>query len=153
MKIELSNNAETIHSVMIDGFMEYANDEIPSSALQETVETVEKDLQSGAFAAVCKMGGDEVACVRFTVKGESLYFYRLAVRRCMRGKGIAKSLLQFVESFAQQLGLPSIQCKVRLEVPGNIALYEGLGYVIYEKELSVRKDGEKIPVVLMCKNI
>jgi len=57
MKIELSNNAETIHSVMIDGFMEYANDEIPSSALQEAVETVEKDLQSGAFAAVCKMGG------------------------------------------------------------------------------------------------
>ena len=71
----------------------------------------------------------------------------------MRGKGIAKSLLQFVESFAQQLGLTSIQCKVRLEVPRNIALYEGLGYVIYEKELSVRKDGEKIPVVLMCKNI
>ncbi|CAN7765697.1 GNAT family N-acetyltransferase [Paenibacillus sp. LjRoot153] len=50
----------------------------------------------------------------------SLYFYRLSVSPEARGKGIAKSILNWLEEYAKKHGKSEIVCRVRMSIPKNI---------------------------------
>lgn len=152
MNITLSDDASVIHDVMIAAFSEYKHEESPSSALDETIETVKVDLQK-ELAFVGNLDGQAVGMVRFTVNENALYFFRLSVIPAFQGKGYAKALIFALEQFATDHGLQEIQCKVRMSVERNIALYKSVGFTIVQKEEITKADGYTIGVVTMAKKL
>lgn len=146
-------DAPVIHSLMISAFTKYKNDTPPSSALDETIESIEAALEAGEQALICHDEGKPAGMVRFTIEGEMLYFFRLSVLPEKQGRGIAKKLLDQLEQVATQRQMNEIQCKVRASLPQNIRLYESIGYEVFEEQLLDRGAGPKIPIVSMRKKL
>lgn len=155
MKITFAKttDAPIIHDLMIQAFMEYENEVPPSSALEETVQSVSAALNDGEQAIICYIDDESVGMVRFRVKEDYVYFYRLAVIPIKQGQGIAKKLLNSLEMYAIEQEKATIQCKVRMAVPKNIALYHSLGYRIFEEEIVYKPNGVALNVVAMVKQV
>ena len=155
MKIAFAKttDAPIIHDLMIQAFMKYKNEVPPSSALEETEQSVSAALDDGEQAIICFMDDKPVGMVRFLVKEDCVYFYRLAVIPERQGQGIAKKILKALEAYALEQGKSLIQCKVRMTVPKNIALYQSVGYEIYDEEVVYKPDGATVKVVAMMKNV
>ncbi|MDN4494783.1 GNAT family N-acetyltransferase [Ureibacillus aquaedulcis] len=154
MQIELSKNALVIHNIMQLAFIEYDQAGMPSSALKETSESVQEDLDSGEQAFVgYEKNGKPIAMVRFQVKEDYLYFYRLSVLPECQGKGHAKQLLKALEVYAKQNRIQEVHCKVRKNVERNVLLYKNLGYEIFKEEVAQLISGDVIPVVSMKKQV
>ncbi|WP_153733346.1 GNAT family N-acetyltransferase [Sporosarcina obsidiansis] len=153
MKIKLAtaNDAPIIHDVMIKAFLEYKNEIPPSSALEETVPTITAALEKGEKALIGYMQDEPVAMVRFQLEDHRLYFFRLSVIPERQGQGIAKELLRFLETYAKQNKLSTIQCKVRMSLPKNLAFYQSIGYDVYQEEVLQKPSGIDIRVACMEK--
>lgn len=145
------NDAPIIHNLMIQAFMAYKNEVPPSSALEETIQSISTALHNGEQAFVGYMDDKSVGMVRFHVKEDYVYFYRLSVIPEKQGQGIAKELLKSLEAYALEQEKLIIKCKVRMTVPKNIALYHSIGYKIYAEETLARPHGITLKVVSMMK--
>lgn len=145
-------DAATVHDLMLQAFSVYRDSVPPSSALDETTESIMQSLKHGKEAVILYVENKPVAMARFTLEETSLYFYRLSVIPAFQGKGLAKRLIQWLETYAKECGKESLLCKVRMSVSRNIALYESIGFYIEEKEM-VHRGGVDIPVVNMKKEI
>ncbi|MGB3891325.1 GNAT family N-acetyltransferase [Priestia megaterium] len=145
-------DAATVHDLMLQAFSVYRDSVPPSSALDETIESIMQSLKHGKKAVILYVENKPVAMARFTLEETSLYFYRLSVIPAFQGKGMAKQLIQWLETYAKEYGKESLLCKVRMSVFRNIALYESIGFYIEQKEI-VHRDGVDIPVVNMKKEI
>ncbi len=153
MKIKFANvsDAPLIHDLMIQAFMEYKDENPPSSALEETVQLISNALENGEEALIGFDKSEPVGMVRFRVKDEGLYFYRLSVIPEKQGQGIAKKILKSLEDYATKIGVTTILCKVRMTVPKNIKLYSSIGYSLYDEEVVHKPNGINIKVVSMKK--
>lgn len=152
IRLATAEDAHLIHKVMLAAYDEYRNFDIPSSAINETVSSIEEALISGTEKALlCFMDGIPVGAVRFITDESSLYFFRLSVIPEARNKGIAKFILSWLEDYSKELGLIEIWCKVRMSIPKNIKLYESFGYSIFKKEEFMHKIGIPITIVSMKK--
>lgn len=110
LEIRLANEKETpiVHKLMLDAFEEYRFLEVPSSALNESLDTLLNALKNGSEKALlCFVDGEPLGSSRFTIKGDSLYFSRLSVTPHARGKGIAKAILLWLENYANENGMSS----------------------------------------------
>ncbi|MGG0034018.1 GNAT family N-acetyltransferase [Priestia megaterium] len=145
-------DAATVHDLMLQAFSVYRDSVPPSSALDETIESIMQSLKHGKKAVILYVENKPVAMARFTLEETSLYFYRLSVIPAFQGKGMAKQLIQWLETYAKECGKESLLCKVRMSVFRNIALYKSIGFYIEQKEI-VHRDGVDIPVVNMKKEI
>jgi len=145
-------DAATVHDLMLQAFSVYRDSVPPSSALDETIESIMQSLKHEKEAVILYVENKPVAMARFKLEETSLYFYRLSVIPAFQGKGMAKQLIQWLEIYAKECGKESLSCKVRMSVSRNIALYESIGFYIEEKEI-VHRDGVDIPVVNMKKEI
>lgn len=146
-------DAPIIHDLMNKAFMEYKNVIPPSSALEETVQSVSDALEKGESAFIVYEEKDPVGMVRFQLTDHGLYFYRLSVIPEQQGKGIAKRILNYLEDYASKINVSTIYCKVRMAVPKNIQLYSSVGYHIYDEEIVHKPNGLNIKVVLMKKEL
>ncbi|MBB6451006.1 ribosomal protein S18 acetylase RimI-like enzyme [Geomicrobium halophilum] len=124
MKIVISSatnsDAAVIHDLMIKAFMEYKNETPPSSALDETVQSISDALGKGEKALIAFEKSKPVGMVRFKLKNEGLNFHRLSVIPEKQGQGIAKKILIALEDYANEVGLSTILCKVRMTVQKNL---------------------------------
>jgi len=93
-------DAPIIHDVMLQAFKEYEHATPPSSALNETVESIKKDMERGEYAFIAYLDEQPVAMVRFTYSDHSVYFFRLSVIPSKQGQGLAKALLKELEHHA-----------------------------------------------------
>jgi len=94
------SDASIIHDLMIKAFMEYKDEVPPSSALEETVQSVLIALKDGEQGLISYVDNEPVGMVRFQLNEDGLYFYRLSVipeKQCL---GIAKKILMSLEDFA-----------------------------------------------------
>ncbi|GAF23844.1 hypothetical protein JCM19047_3690 [Bacillus sp. JCM 19047] len=139
-------DAAAIHLVMKAAFREYEKALPPSSALDETVLSIRKQLMNGEQALLAQEHQHPIGVVRYTFQSNVLSFFRLSVLPEKRGQGIATLLLNELEAAAIKARIPFLQCKVRVSVPKNMAFYHSLGYIIKEKQTS-----RGIPIVLMEK--
>ncbi|MEK5040556.1 GNAT family N-acetyltransferase [Sporosarcina sp. FSL K6-3457] len=153
IKFATTSDAAIIHDLMLQAFMVYKNETPPSSALEETIQSVTADLANGGQALIGYIVDHPVAMVRFQVKEDCIYFYRLSVIPEKQGQGIAKEILKALEMYALEQEKPLIQCKVRMAVPKNIALYQSIGYEIYDEEVVYKPDGTPLNVVAMRKQV
>ena len=144
MTIEETIDAELVHRLTQAAFAEYGREPGTSTALKETVEAVQAQLEEGNRVLFASLNGERVACVRFLVEGDALYFHRLSVDPAYRRKGIAVALVEELERLARVKNLGRLTCSVRLAQTGNLALYDKLGFETVGVR-SVCRDGTPVP--------
>lgn len=153
MNIQLAQftDAGIIHNIMMQAYEEYRIETPPSSALDETPESIQAALKDDELAFLYYDEEVAVGSVRFKIEQQTVYFFRLAVIPTYRGKKIARKLILQLENYAQINQLTSLICKVRMEVPRNIHLYESIGFKMIATEMLPKPNGRQIPVATMAK--
>jgi ribosomal protein S18 acetylase RimI-like enzyme len=100
--------------------------EPPPSALGVTAVDVAANLRTGggAVAGLSELVGS----VLWELTAETLHVSRLAVHPDFRRLGIARRLLELAEQTASASGVERMSLGTRLALPGNRALFAGLGF-------------------------
>ena len=122
-------DAARVRDVMLLAFDEYRAFALPSSALDESLEEIERAIERGGALLVVE-GERDVGSVRFEVKGDALGFSRLAVVPHARGRGLGAAMIARLESMARSLDLARVEITVRSQQPDNRPYYERLGYEV-----------------------
>ncbi len=154
IRLAHAEDAHLIHQIMMEAFEEYRHLDVPSSALNETVRSIEESLKNGSEKALlCFQDDVPVGSVRFTTDQHSLYFFRLSVCPKARGKGIAKLMLSWLENYAKEHGKTELRCRVRMSLPQNIRLYQSVGYAVCKEEVVTNPNGFFVKTVVMKKEL
>lgn len=146
-------DASVIHNVMLQAFKEYEHATPPSSALSETIASIEQAMKNGEHAFIGYIDEQPVAMVRFTLSTQKIYFFRLSVIPGKQGQGVAKALIAELEQFARMKGKTISECKVRMSVPRNIELYSSLGYIVTKESEEENRNGFSLSVATMEKQL
>jgi ribosomal protein S18 acetylase RimI-like enzyme len=152
--IKLGNEEELViaHNLMKEAFEEYRYLEVPSSAINEPVESLRDSFLNGSEKfIVCYIDGNPLGSLRFKKLGQSLYFSRVSVPPYARGRGIAKSMLSWLEDYAIKEEIYKLQCKVRSSLTHNVSLYQSIGYTITKKETVINSNDFPVNIVVMEK--
>ncbi|WP_036718801.1 GNAT family N-acetyltransferase [Paenibacillus harenae] len=149
-----AKDAYLVHKIMLSAFEEYRNIDVPSSALNESIVSIEESIKNGSENALLYFI-DEIprGSARFKTEDNSLYFSRLSVAPEARGKGIAKSILTWLEEYAKKNGNSEITCRVRMAISQNIQLYKSVGFYITREEVVNNPNGFPVKTVIMKKSI
>lgn len=140
--------------IMLAAFERYKENPQPSSALKETVESLEQELENGGIYCIGYQLEDElVAMSKYKWMPNALYFSRLSVLPSYQRRGIASKLVDELARMALAQHKAFLQCKVRKSEAGNIALYTKLGFTITTEELYTNLNGEVMAIVSMEKII
>lgn len=153
--LKIETNIKPIEAIKVihQAFKRYETDPQPSSALSETENTIQNELNQGTeLFGVCD-NNKLIGIVKCVLNNEYIYFSRLSVLPQNQGKGIATSLVKHLEDYAMQNNVFTSKCKVRKSEKYNIALYLKLGYDIVKEEMIVNKNGDEIPTLTMSKNL
>lgn len=135
-------DADTVYSLMMIAFEEYRTATPPSSALEETDESIVQALrEQSESAAILYEDDTATAMVRFKYIDDAIYFFRLSVVPNRRRRGYARQLVKWIEKQGISKGLNISRCKVRQSVHNNLVLYQDMGYEIVDSELVVRTAG------------
>lgn len=155
MEIKFANwsDAPIIHEIMIKAFTEYKEEAAPSSALEETAQSISTSLKNGEKSFIYYSSSQPVGTVRFCLNEEHLYFSRLAVIPEIQGRGIAKKLLSALEDYAIKKDITTLRCKVRMAVPRNLHLYSSIGYIIESEDTIQKPNGISVKVASMIKKL
>jgi ribosomal protein S18 acetylase RimI-like enzyme len=123
-------DAARVHAITQAAYAEYRGVlDPPSGVDRECIADVERALDEGG-AVLAWIGDTAVGTVRLQHAADHLAVERLAVIPTARGQGIARALLAYLEDLARQSHLPEVRLGVRLSLPRNVDLYQGLGYQI-----------------------
>lgn len=152
-KFAANSDAPIIHDLMIKAFMEYKEEIPPSSALEETVDSITTALMDSEKALIAYVDEKPVGMVRFKIIENELYFYRLSVIPEEQGKGIAKKIVNALEDYASDNKISALFCKVRKDVSRNIQLYRSLNFSICNEEIVHKPNGIDLKVVSMKKQL
>lgn len=139
--------------IMLAAFERYKEDPQPSSALKETVESLEQELENGVYCIGYQLEEELVAMSKYKWMPNALYFSRLSVLPSYQRRGIASKLVDELARMALAQHKALLQCKVRKSENGNIALYTKLGFTITTEELYTNLNGEVMAIVSMEKII
>lgn len=139
--------------IMLAAFERYKEDPQPSSALKETVESLEQELENGVYCIGYQLEEELVAMSKYKWMPNALYFSRLSVLPSYQRRGIASKLVDELARMALAQHKAFLQCKVRKSEAGNIALYTKLGFIITTEELYTNLNGEVMAIVSMEKII
>jgi ribosomal protein S18 acetylase RimI-like enzyme len=119
-----------VRDVMRAAFGEYAGAlPVESGALSETLEDVRGAMVAGG-AVLAFDGASVVGSARFRPDDDALYVGRVAVLPAYRRRGVASTMMRFLEDVATTLGRHALHVDVRDSLPGNVALYQSLGYQV-----------------------
>ena len=154
MKIAEEMDVPVVYKLMLEAFEEYRTLEVPSSALNESLDAFQIAIKNNTQKALlCSINGNPLGSCRFTLKEDVLYFSRVSVTPLARGKGIAKAMLLWLEKYAYDNFQSTMECRVRLSLPKNIELYESMGYFISKEEVVTNPNGYLVKTVVMQKTL
>ncbi len=143
---ELAGAVEVMHRA----FAEYSASGVPSGALLETVDTLSAERADGVRVAVALLGGAIAGMAKHhDMPDGTRYFGRLGVDPGLRGKGVARALVEALRADAHGAGLAGLHCLVRASEERNIALYQRLGMDVSGRGERVSRTGATIAVVEM----
>ncbi len=139
MSIEIKEakieEADIVFRTMQESFMEYSGKlNPPSGALSETTQHIINIFKEGGGAV---LAWDEICAVgsaRYRYIDHYMYIGRVSVIQEYRGRGICKSLLNFLENKALSSGIKESRVGVRLSIPENIDVYKRLKYEVIEQK-------------------
>ena len=140
-----AERAEEVHRLTQEAFRDYTWLDPPSGALRETVERVRDDLAAGG-GAIAEVDGEPVGCLRWEVGADgSFHVGRVAVTPDAQGRGIGRALMVWAEQEAVRRRCGTVSVGVRIDLPGNLAFYDSLGYEIVGEH---SHDGYAVPTWL-----
>lgn len=129
----IMEEADIVFRTMQESFMEYSGKlNPPSGALSETTQNVINTFNEGGGAVLAWDGIKAVGSARYSFIEHNIYIGRVSVIQEYRGRGIGKSLLNFIENKALSIGINESKVAVRLSIPENIAMYKRLKYEVIE---------------------
>ncbi len=97
----------------------------PSSMHRMTIASIQDQCKSGE---VWTIGDPPVACIFLTDKKDRLYVGKLTVDETMRGKGLARQLIDLANTRAKNKGLPILELHTRIELTENHETFQKLGF-------------------------
>lgn len=97
----------------------------PSSMHRLTLADIAEQCQSGEVW-VC--GDPPQACIFLTERDGRLYLGKLSVEAALRGRGVARALVDLAEARARMRGIDALELDVRIELVENHATFERLGF-------------------------
>lgn len=123
------DDAAAIATVIAASFAQYRGRLVPESgAFRETAATIAAELDRGSGAIVAQRNSEVLGCVLVEEKEGDLYFGRLSVLPSARGRGLARQLIEAVETEARRRGLAGVRLGVRIVLTDNQRLFQALGY-------------------------
>ena len=129
LRTATTDDADAIARVIAASFEQYRGKLNPESgAFRETAGGIAAELTRGASAIVAERNGEIVGCVLVEEKEGDLYFGRLSVLPSARGRGLARQLIEAVETEARRRGLAGVRLGVRMVLTDNQRLFQALGY-------------------------
>ncbi len=148
----ISSDAAEIWQILADAIQRRKED--GSQQWQDgypNLAVVNKDIEKGygfvltegskILAYIALMLNDEPAYAdidgQWQTDGDFIVYHRVAVAQDELGKGLAKQLLQEVETYAQQEKINSIRADTNFDNLGMLSLFQKLGYK-YCGEVSLR---------------
>lgn len=141
--------APLVYRIMQEAFAEYVSTlEPPSSANRETLADVEQAMTKGG-AILAWEGEVLVGSARFEQRLDYLYAGRVSVLPAHRGKGIASAMMKYLEEVARSKELMKIQVGVRMSLPDNVALYQGLSFEIVSTEAHPKSTNGEMTATLV----
>ena len=113
---------------MVAAFTPYAGAlPVESGATTESLADVLAVMRTGG-AVLGFLDGQPRGSARFRIEPDELYVGRVSVLPTHRRRGLASAMMAFLASVAADRGLGAVRVQVRDSLPGNVALYESLGY-------------------------
>ena len=142
------------HHIMLEAFEEYRYLNVPSSAINESLTYVLNQYRMGKEKVLlCLVHGTPLGSLRFSINENGLYFLRVSVPPYARGRGLAKTMLAWLENYAISTNLSKLECRVRMSLPQNIHLYQSLGYRAVKEETVTNPNGFDVKTVVMEKRL
>lgn len=122
-------DAESLAATIAAAFEQYRGRLVPeSAAFGETADAIRRELADGSGAIVAERASETLGCVMIKPVDGDLYFGRLAVIPSARGCGVARRLIEAVETAAARRGLAGVRMSARIALPENQRFFESLGY-------------------------
>ncbi len=153
MEMKEVHQVEDALSVIRHAFERYRFDEQPSSALNETVQSIQMERRNGMKLYGIWEQNEWLGVVKYVSRHDLMYFSRLSVLPDHQGKGVATSLIRFIERQAIREGLSRSQCSVRKRETKNICLYAKLGYAVVDESRVLNANGHEIETLTMEKQL
>ncbi len=97
----------------------------PSSMYRLNLERLSAHCHHGE---VWSMGLPPVACMVLSERADALCLGKLAVAADMRGRGLARKLVELALERARALGKTHVELKVRIELIENHRAFEAMGF-------------------------
>jgi tRNA threonylcarbamoyladenosine biosynthesis protein TsaE len=137
-----ASRADDVVAVIHEAFAGRPVLDPPSTALEETVESVGKVLaEHGGLLAT--YAGEPVGALLFSDEGSLLGLHRVGVLERARHHGVARMLADAAAVAAGERGKSGLVLEARQELPATIAFWEKNGY------LEVDRDGPRLRMVRM----
>lgn len=94
-----------------------------------SAETIAQQVKEGVLFYYITYDDEPVGYTAFIKEADHVFLRKLYLLKNYRGKGIAKEILQFVESTANSWDLKSIKLYVNKHNTNSVLAYEKLGFV------------------------
>ena len=101
----------------------------PSSVLNETVADLARRMRDG-MVLVARADSQLIGSVFAARQGDALYLTRLAVSAAWRRRGVGRALVAAAGDEARAAGARRLTLRVRVNLPGNRAYFERLGFAV-----------------------
>jgi ribosomal protein S18 acetylase RimI-like enzyme len=82
---------------------------------------------------VAERGGEIVGLIVLAITDEGFAVDNVAVHPAQQGRGVGRALLEHAEAEARRDGFHSLYLYTHKRMTENLALYERLGYVEYDR--------------------
>jgi len=120
---------EALHALLTDAFSSMAGRIDPPSSLT-SMSVGDVAHKAGTEDLFLLRGSHQpVACLFATARGERYYLGKLAVAKHMRGRGLARGLIEAAGTRARNIGLCDLELQTRVELTENHAVFAALGFV------------------------
>lgn len=95
----------------------------------QSLSAIKSQVEEGYIYFLVGYHGSHVGYLSFMEEKNVLFLSKVYVLNELRGKGIGKSAIQFVEEYAKKRGLPKVRLTVNKDNVNSKKSYEKLGFV------------------------
>jgi ribosomal protein S18 acetylase RimI-like enzyme len=121
-------DAPVLAALIHAAFEEYRGQLVPASSAHDETPAGIRKRSNASHAVLVTLETKPVGCVFYEVREEYVYLSRLSVLPEARGRGLGRSMMEYVEARTRELNRTRVRLGVRVALEPLRAWYERLGY-------------------------